>query len=143
MFHLKIAQKSLLQRTLGASSMIQGARIGALVLFFALLLQPIKSFGVTTQSTITKNGIIILAVDQKVELAVANNSAFRISISNTGNPDAIASTFIDNSNLVSTKFKVISKPPMFGIKTEYGQLLINTDTKEWSLKGVLNEGLKQ
>jgi len=133
MIHLKNAQKSLPQRNVGVTSMIQGTRIGSLVLLFVLLLQPVKSFGVTARSTITKSGIIINTVDQKVELAVTNNSAFRISISKTGTPDVIASTFIDKSEFVSTKFTLVSKPPMYGIKTTYGKLIINTDTREWSL----------
>jgi len=133
MIHLKNAQKSLPRIFFRVTSMIQSTRIVSLVLFIMLLLQPSKSFGETAHSSMTKNGLILQTADQKVELAVANNSAFRISISKKGATNVIASTFIDDSNLVSAKFKVVSKPPLFGLKTSYGQLMINTETKEWSL----------
>jgi alpha-glucosidase len=48
-------------------------------------------------------------------------------------PSTIKSIFIDESNKAATQFMVISARPSYGIKTSYGKLMINTDTRVWSL----------
>jgi alpha-glucosidase len=93
----------------------------------------------------TKNGILFSSQGQKVELAVANASAFRLSVSNQGEPKVNQSIFIDTETQVPTSFEIVSKSPVFGIETSFGKLLFNINNNQWVLydangKFLISEG---
>lgn len=103
------------------------------LLLFICFLTFVQSPDLWAQFQKTKHGIILSSPQGQVELAVANAKAFRLSISNQGEPDAIQSIFIDNATQVPTSFKVVSKSPQFGIQTSFGKLLFNINTRQWAL----------
>jgi len=78
-------------------------------------------------------GIIVNVGGNQVELAVAKQNAFRISICYSGTPSAIPSVFIDSSDMSNAAFTVVSNNPSYGIQTSYGKLMVNSSTKLWSL----------
>lgn len=104
-----------------------------LILWFAmLLLQPVF-MSTTAQYTTTSHGIIVNVGGQQVELAVAKTIGFRLSISFSKTPSAINSIFIDDTDTSYSDFTVVSNAPSYRIKTSYGSLTINSETKKWSL----------
>ena len=103
---------------------IRAAVVFLLVFVWAIniIAQPVK----------TSSGIIVTCNSKKIELAAVKNFAFRISVCNSV-PKAISSIFLDNDNSVPTKFSVINESPVYGIKTSYGKLVINTQSNTWSV----------
>jgi len=85
------------------------------------------------QFTNSSHGILVSVDGKKVELAVAKNAAFRISMSYSGTPAPISSIMIDTIGQNLADFTVVSEAPIYGIKTAYGKIVINTTTKEWML----------
>lgn len=103
------------------------------ILLLIAVFQTLAILDITAQVTTVPQGIIVDMNGQKVELAVANTMAFRLSVSKSGVVKAIPSIFIDNGVSAQSKFTVVSRPPIYGIATSYGKLLLNTSTKTWSL----------
>ncbi len=104
-----------------------------MILCFVILLQPIALKNIMGQYTTTKRGIMVNAGGQQVELAVAKAAVFRISICFSGVPAAIPSIFIDNSDTTYSDFTIVTDAPSYGIQTSFGRLMINSETKKWSL----------
>ncbi|MDP4210259.1 MAG: glycoside hydrolase family 31 protein [Bacteroidota bacterium] len=104
-----------------------------LALLVVGLLQSAMLQRINAQTKVTPDGIIVNVNGKQVELAVAKTQAFRLSVSSSGTPKVIPSIFIDNSAETQAKFTVVSKPPVYGIKTSYGKLEINSSSKTWSL----------
>ena len=98
-----------------------------------VVLQSVVIFNANAQISKLTNGIIVKAGQQQVALLTANNAAFCLGISNGTTPITIKSVFIAKSSKSITPYIVISASPFYGIKTSYGKLMINTDTKVWSL----------
>ncbi len=92
----------------------------------------------------TSSGIVVTSGGQKIELAAVNDAAFRISVS-TGTPKVIPSIFLDNKNFATSKYSIINEPPVYGIKTAYGKIIVNTSSNTWSFfnasgKPLITEG---
>ena len=104
-----------------------------LVLLLIAVLQSAVVFNATAQVTKISNGILVKAGDRQVGLMVTNSAAFCLSISDGKAPSTIKSVFIDEGNKSAPAYAVIANAPLYGIKTAYGKLLINTNTKAWSL----------
>jgi len=104
-----------------------------LILLLIAVLQSAAIFTANAQITKVKNGILVKTGAQQVGLSVANDAAFCLSLNDSIAPSAIKSVFIDESNKTTTPYTVISAAPLYGIKTSYGKLMINTETKSWSL----------
>ncbi|MDP9080250.1 MAG: DUF5110 domain-containing protein [Bacteroidota bacterium] len=104
-----------------------------LILLLVAILQSVTIFIANAQIIKTPHGILVKAGDQLVGLSVAKDAAFCLSLNDSIAPSIIKSIFIDKSNSATTPFTVISARPSYGIKTSYGKLMINTDTKVWSL----------
>jgi len=104
-----------------------------LVLLLIAVLQSGLIFNANAQITKTTNGIFVKAGDHKVGLLVTNSAAFCLSINDGKTPATIKSVFIDEGNKATTPYTVIANAPLYGIKTVYGKLLFNSDTKAWSL----------
>ncbi len=104
-----------------------------LILLLIAVLQSAAIFTANAQITKVKNGILVKTGAQQVGLSVANNAAFCLSLNDSIAPSTIKSVFIDESNKVIIPYTVISAAPLYGIKTSYGKLLINTETRSWSL----------
>lgn len=86
------------------------------------------------QYTQSPQGIIVDFGTRKVELAVANTSAFRFSFnSDTSLHNQLNSPFIDTTNTQKDTFTVISDLEWCGIQTSFGKLIINTETKQLQL----------
>src|SRR6202012_2268713 len=81
------------------------------------------------QLTKVNNGIRVNVAGRQIELQVAKDAAFCLSL----NGPEIKSVFIDDDNSAPARYTVISAAPSYGIKTAYGKLMINTDTRVWSL----------
>jgi len=81
----------------------------------------------------TKHGILISTQELQVEVAVANATSFRLSVTNQGKPKIIQSVFIDTETQVPVLFKIISENTVFGIETSFGKLLYNTGNRQWTL----------
>jgi len=106
---------------------------GQLILLLIAVLQSAAIFTAHAQITKVPNGILVKAEGQQIGLLAAKNAAFCLSINNSIAPPTIKSVFIDGSNSAATPYTIISAAPSYGIKTSYGKLMINTDTKVWSL----------
>ena len=118
---------------------------GLRVLLFICFLTFVQSQVLWGQYQKTKHGIILSSQGHQIELAVANAKAFRLSISNQGEPKTIQSIFIDNETQVPASFKIVSKSPVFGIETSFGKLLFNNSNRQWALydansKALVREG---
>lgn len=87
------------------------------------------------QAQITKvpNGILVKAGEHQVGLLVANNAAFCLSLNDSVAPSKIKSTFIDESSSKNAAYTIVSAKPLYGIKTSFGKLIINTASGVWSL----------
>jgi alpha-glucosidase len=104
--------------------------------FILMLIAVLHSAAVfTTNAQITKipHGILVKAGGRQVGLMTAKDAAFCLSLNDSIAPSAIKSVFIDDSKKDITPFTVISAPHLYGIKTLYGKLMINTKTNTWSL----------
>jgi alpha-glucosidase len=106
---------------------------GKLILLLITALQSFNIFTANAQITRAPNGIIVTAGGHKVGLFATNNAAFCLSLNDSTTPLPIKSIFIDQHNNTTSPYTVISTPPLYGIKTSYGRLMINTNTGGWSL----------
>ncbi|MHB8206064.1 glycoside hydrolase family 31 protein [Mucilaginibacter sp.] len=104
-----------------------------LILLLMAVLQSAAIFTAHAQIIRTSNGILVKAGGRQVGLFAAKNAAFCLSLNDSIAPSTIKSVFIDQSNKAVTPYTVISASPSYGIKTAYGKLMINTDTKVWML----------
>ncbi|GAC1310004.1 MAG: hypothetical protein NVSMB24_26470 [Mucilaginibacter sp.] len=104
-----------------------------LVLMLVAVLHSAAIFTANAQITKIPNGILVKAGGRQVGLMTAKDATFCLSLNDTITPSAIKSVFIDDSNRAITPFTVISAAPLYGIKTVYGKLMINTKTNTWSL----------
>jgi alpha-glucosidase len=83
----------------------------------------------------TADGVLIHLGTAQVELATANNNTFRLSVSFDGPPQAVASTFLANSGSDnSVPWQVVKHHGMIGIRTTFGELLMNPKNGKWALK---------
>jgi len=114
-----------------------------LILLLIAMLQSAAIFTANAQITKTSNGILVKAGGQQIGLSAVKNAAFCLSLNDCIAPSAIKSVFIDEGNSVTTPYTVISAPPLYGIKTSYGKLMINTDTKVWLLYDAAGRALIQ
>ena len=96
-------------------------------------MQAATIFNANAQITKIINGILVKTGDKQIGLLATNNAAFCLSLNDSIAPSTIKSVFIDESNKVIIPYTVISAAPLYGIKTSYGKLLINTETRSWSL----------
>ncbi len=103
-----------------------------LILLLIAVLQSAVIFTGYAQVSKISNGILVKVGDRQVGLTAVKSSLFCLSLNNSSVPSVIKSVFIDKGNIV-TPYTVISVAPSYGIKTTYGKLMINTDTKIWSL----------
>jgi alpha-glucosidase len=114
-----------------------------LILLLIAIFQSAAIFTANAQITKTSNGILVKAGGQQIGLSAVKNAVFCLSLNDSIAPGAIKSVFIDAGNNVTTPYKVISAAPLYGIKTSYGKLLVNTDTKVWSLYDAAGRALIQ
>lgn len=104
-----------------------------LIVLMVTVMIPATVFTASAQITKTANGILVKVGDRQVGLTAVKNAAFCLSLNGSVTPTAIKSVFIDEGNKVTTHYTVISLPHIYGIKTSYGKLMINTAIKTWSL----------
>ena len=83
------------------------------------------------QSVQTSSGIIVSSGGQKFALDVVKDMAFRISVS-TSNPKEVNSIILDDRYTVKSKYTIINEPPVYGIKTVFGKVIVNTLSNTWS-----------
>lgn len=119
-----------------------------LILWITLLLQSVPFLDTVAQIETLQHGIKVNAGGQWIELAVAKTGAFRLSINGKGNTTPIPSIFLDTEDTICSPFTVVSKSPLYGIKTAYGKLMVDVKTKTWSLydaegKALITEGFFQ
>jgi len=114
---------------------------GRSILMFIVALQSVAIFTATAQYTKTAHGILVKTDNRQVELAVAKTGAFRLSFNDSIAPVAIPSVFIDESENTYAPFTVISAAPSYGIKTAYGKLMINANTRQWSVYNAAGKAL--
>ncbi|RFM31085.1 glycoside hydrolase family 31 protein [Chitinophaga silvisoli] len=105
-----------------------------------LLLTALQSATMYAQVTRVPNGIIVTARGHQVGL-FATNAAFCLSLNDSAAPRALKSIFIENHT--SSSYTLVSKPPLYGIQTAYGTLMINANTGSWSLYDPANKALIQ
>jgi len=106
---------------------------GQLVFLLITVLQSAVIFTANAQITKIPHGILVNAGGRQLGLMTAKDAAFCLSLNDSVAPSTIKSVFIDDSNKAITPFTVISASPLYGIKTSYGKLMINTATGVWSL----------
>ena len=103
--------------------------IKKVLLLLAVLLLLVKGNTTHAQVTHIPHGIAIAAGATPVSITTGSDAAFCLSI----NTPTHKSIFIDESANTSVPYTLINAAPTYGIKTTYGKLLINTNTKTWSL----------
>jgi len=104
-----------------------------LILLLIVVLQSAAIFTANAQITKIPHGILVKAGGRQVGLLTAKDAAFCLSLNDSTTPSTIKSVFIDGSGSSATPYTEIAAPPSYGIKTSYGKLMINTNTKVWSL----------
>lgn len=112
-----------------------------LILLFTVVFHAVAIFTAGAQVTKIPNGILVKAGTRQVGLMTAKDAAFCLSLNDSIAPLAIKSIFIDEGNKATAPYTVIAAHPNYGIKTGYGKLMINTDTKVWSLYDALGRVL--
>ena len=70
-----------------------------------------------TTTTTTDNGIVTDCGSAKVELAVASDSAFRVSVSFEGTPAALETPMVDSEQPSLAKWTKVTDGEYTGIKT--------------------------
>jgi len=92
-------------------------------------------FITTVQAQVTKvpHGILVKTGNIPVGLFAVDNGAFCLSLNDSARPSIIKSVFIDPGVGAGTPYTVVSAAPLYGIKTAFGKLTINTESKEWTL----------
>jgi alpha-glucosidase len=101
-----------------------------------LLVTVLQSSAISTaRAQVSKipNGILVKAGGKQVGLLAAKDAVFCLSLNDPIAPSILKSVFIDEGNKATAPYTVISAAPVYGIKTAYGKLLINTKTGVWSL----------
>ncbi len=92
--------------------------------------------------TQTSRGLLIQLGQAQIELAPANASALRLSVSMDGAPVAVPSTFLADTNRDnSVPWTEVKHHRMVGIKTAAGELLMNPKHGEWTLKNAKGKTL--
>jgi len=114
-----------------------------LILLLIVVLQSAAIFTANGQITKIPHGILVTAGDQQISLTAAKDAAFCLGLNDSIAPSVIKSIFIDDSNKAIATFTVVSAAPSFGIKSNYGKLMINTQTKTWSLYDAKGRALIQ
>ena len=104
-----------------------------LILLLTIAFQSVTIFTASAQMTKTPNGILIKMGAQQVRLSVAKDAAFCLSLNTSETSSEIKSVFIDEHGNATMPYLVIAVAPSYGIKTSKGKLVINADTKLWSL----------
>lgn len=104
-----------------------------------LILQFVSLANISAQYSEIPHGISVDFGEHRVELAVEKKTAFRLSIVNADGTSVKPGIFIDDSDTVSATYLVIAAPPFFGIETDYGKLICNTQTKRWSFNNSFGE----
>jgi alpha-glucosidase len=104
-----------------------------IILLLIAVLQSATIFTAHAQISKIPNGILVKAGGRQIGLLAIKDAAFCLSLNDSIAPSTIKSVFIDESNKSITPYTVVSAPPFYGIKTSYGKLMINIDTKAWSL----------
>jgi alpha-glucosidase len=102
-------------------------------LLLMAVLQLTALFTANAQITKAPNGILVKAGKQQIGLFAVNGGAFCLGLNDSIAPAAINSGFIDQSSKVAAAYTIISAAPLYGIKTAYGKLVLNTETKVWML----------
>lgn len=106
---------------------------GRILLLLVAVLQSAVIYTASAQVKKISNGILVKIDNHQIRLSVTNNAGFCLSVSDASAPAILKSVFIDEGNKTIPKYTVFAAAPSYGIKTAYGKLLINTDTKMWSL----------
>lgn len=104
-----------------------------LILLLIAILQSAAIFTANAQISRIPNGILVKAGGRQIGLLAIKNAAFCLSLNDSIAPSAIKSVFIDEGNKGITPYTVISAAPLYGIRTSFGKLIINTKTHTWSL----------
>src|ERR1700677_2594651 len=83
----------------------------------------------------TSRGLVIQLGQAQVELAPANASTLRLSVSLDGAPMAVPTTFLAETNRDnSIPWTEVEHRGMVGIKTAAGELLVNPKNGKWTLQ---------
>lgn len=106
---------------------------GHLILLLVTVLRSAAIFTADAQIIKTPHGILIKDGKHQIGLSVANDAAFCLSLNDSVTPSIIKSIFISESNKAIVPYKVITARHLFGIKTLYGKLMIDTKTHKWLL----------
>lgn len=111
-------------------------------LLLIVVLQFLAALPAVAQIQKTAGGIVVTAGNQKIALTASKAGAFCLSLNDSAAmPSIIKSTFIDQSDNGAAPFTVIAAAPQYGIKTTFGKLLINAETKVWSLYDAAGKAL--
>jgi alpha-glucosidase len=89
-------------------------------------------------------GILVNMDSNKVLLTTAGDHSFRLGL-RTKYTGEIPSIFLDKPRKSSAKFRIVKNGDSYGIETSYGKLMLNKNSKTWSLsdsslKVVIREG---
>jgi len=87
------------------------------------------------QKNVTKmdQGLSIAFGEARVELAVANTDALRLSVAYGKLPVPSASSFLKDTNAAEVSWRFVRQHGLVGIKSKAGSLLINPQSGEWTL----------
>jgi alpha-glucosidase len=83
----------------------------------------------------TGQGISVKVGTARVEIAAATPTALRLSVSYSGAPTPASSIFLaENAGRLPVAWEQVQQGGYLGIKTAAGELLVDPDTGEWTLK---------
>jgi alpha-glucosidase len=86
------------------------------------------------QLTTLKDGVAFSLGGNEVELRVASAHAFRLHVFATGQPAGARSIFLSDAVPSTPPFTVTHEGSIIGIKTGFGELQVDADKQEWSLR---------
>jgi alpha-glucosidase len=88
------------------------------------------------RSTPLVDGISVASGAETVELRVASPEAFRLRISPSAAQSSSRSVYLRVTPPAPASFTTISEGSAVGIKTDFGELLVDPATKKWTLRDV-------
>jgi alpha-glucosidase len=90
----------------------------------------------------TPQGLEVQLTGAAVELDAITPTAFRLSVSHQGSPQAVDTTFLaPEAKNQTVPWSVAQEPPFIGVKSAAGELLINPQNGHWKLEDAKNATL--
>ena len=119
---------------MGSCGEIGTLRMGPMLVLGVCLLHLTLARADEIQPDTLKDGVAFSLGGNQVELRVATPHAFRLHVFSPAKPAAAPSIFLSGNTPLPTAFSVTHDGTIIGIKTEFGELRVDSSNQTWSLR---------